>query len=311
MPSLADLYRPSLALVSDLYQLTMAYGYWRQGLRDAEGVFHLSFRANPCDGGFTVALGQSAVESYVSDFRFSGDDLDYLADLRRGDGEALFGADFLGFLGDLVLDCDVDAVVEGTVVFPGEPVLRVRGSLIQGQMLETALLNLMNFQSLIATKAARVCLAADGDDVVEFGLRRAQGFDGGVSASRAAFIGGCAATSNLLAGRLHGIPVRGTHAHSWVLAFDDELSAFRAYAEVQPADTVLLLDTFDTRGGVELAIEVGHWLRGIGYDLVGVRLDSGDLIGLSRHVRKRLDEAGLERVGIVASGDLDETEILK
>ena len=205
--------------------------------------------------------------------------------------------------------CDVDGVAEGTVVFPHEPLLRVQGPLIQAQILESALLNIVNFQTLIATKAARVAMAAAGDPVLEFGLRRAQGIDGALSASRAAYIGGCAATSNVLAGRLYGIPVKGTHAHSWVMCFDHELEAFKTYAEAMPNNCVFLVDTYDTLLGVKNAIEVGRMLRDSGHEMVGIRLDSGDLAELSIEARRMLDEAGFPKAAIVASNDLDENLI--
>jgi nicotinate phosphoribosyltransferase len=202
--------------------------------------------------------------------------------------------------------CDVDAVPEGTVVFPHEPLVRIRGPIIQAQLVETALLNLINFQTLIATKSARVCEAAKGEPVLEFGLRRAQGPDGAVMASRAAFIGGAVATSNVLAGMVHGIPVRGTHAHSWVMSFDTELESFAAYAEAMPNNCIFLVDTFDTLQGVSHAVEIGRILRSRGHELVGIRLDSGDLAWLSIEARKILDEAGFPEAVIVASNDLDE-----
>src|SRR6185369_17154178 len=202
--------------------------------------------------------------------------------------------------------CDVHAIPEGTVVFPHEPLLRIQGPILQCQLLETALLNMLNFQSLIATKAARVCLAAQGDPVLEFGLRRAQGIDGGLTASRAAHIGGCAATSNVLAGKLYGIPVRGTHAHSWVMSFDSEMEAFEEYASVLPNNCVFLVDTYDTLEGVRHAVEVGKQLRKAGHEMIGVRLDSGDLAWLSIEARRILDEGGFPDARILASNDLDE-----
>jgi nicotinate phosphoribosyltransferase len=205
--------------------------------------------------------------------------------------------------------CDIDAIPEGTIVFPHEPLLRVRGPILQAQIIETPLLNILNFQSLIATKAARVAHAARGEPVLEFGLRRAQGIDGGISASRAAYVGGCAATSNLLAGKLFNIPVRGTHAHSWVMSFDDEMEAFEAYARAMPNNCVFLVDTYDTLEGVRRAAEVGKWLRSQGHEMVGIRLDSGDLAYLSIEARKILDEAGFPNAAILASNDLDENVI--
>ena len=230
----------------------------------------------------------------------------YLASLRGQGGRPLFEREFLDYLAGLAFECDVDAVAEGTVVFAQEPLVRVRGPLLQCQLVETALLNIVNFQTLIATKAARVCLAAGDDPVLEFGLRRAQGVDGGLSASRAAFIGGCAATSNVLAGKLYGIPVRGTHAHSWVLAFDSELEAFDAFARAMPHNCILLVDTYATQEGVRRAIEVGVRLQELGARLTGIRLDSGDLADLSIEARQLLDAAGLETTAVVASNDLDE-----
>jgi nicotinate phosphoribosyltransferase len=302
----SELYRPSLALLTDLYQLTMAHGYYRSGLGEHEAVFHLGFRRNPFQGGFTIACGLAWVIDLLESLRFDAEDLAYLRGLRGGDGEPLFDEGFLAELGRLRLRCDVDAVPEGSVVFPHEPLLRVRGPIVQAQLFETALLNIVNFQTLIATKAARVALAAAGEPVLEFGLRRAQGVDGALAASRAAYLGGCHATSNVLAGRLFGIPVRGTHAHSWVMAFDDERAAFQAYARAMPNNCVFLVDTYDTLAGVDHAIEVGRWLRAQGRELIGIRLDSGDLAYLSLEARRKLDAAGFPAATIVASNDLDE-----
>ncbi|MDB6152974.1 MAG: nicotinate phosphoribosyltransferase, partial [Chthoniobacteraceae bacterium] len=225
------------------------------------------------------------------------------------DGNPLFEPAFLKYLHEMEWRFDVDGVPEGTVVFPHEPLLRIQGPLIQCQLVETALLNLINFQTLIATKAARVCLAAKGDDVMEFGLRRAQGSDGAMSASRASYIGGCAATSNLLAGQLFGIPVKGTHAHSWVMSFDTEKEAFAAYSKAMPNNAVFLVDTYDTLGGVQNAIEQGDALRERGHKLAGIRLDSGDLAYFSIQARRMLDAAGFPEAVIVASNDLDEYTI--
>lgn len=296
----------SLALLTDLYQLTMAYAHWQAGTADREAVFHLFFRKHPFQGGFTVTCGQQPALDYLEAFRLSADDVAYLRTLTGNDGNPLFEPAFLAALADLRLDVEVDAVAEGTVLFPHEPILRVRGPILQCQLLETALLNLLNFQTLIATKAARIRLAAGDDPVLEFGLRRAQGVDGALAASRAAFIGGCDATSNVLAGKLYGIPVRGTHAHSWVMAFDSEREAFETYAAALPNNCVFLVDTYDTLRGVQQAIETGLRLRERGHELAGVRLDSGDLAWLSAEARKLLDAAGFEKAAIVASNDLDE-----
>jgi nicotinate phosphoribosyltransferase len=299
-------YATSLSLLTDLYQLTMAYGYWKSGRANQKSVFHLFFRKNPFQGGYVVTAGLAAVVDFLKSFRFENDDVDYLRTLTGNDGELLFDDEFLDYLKKLTLSVEVDAMPEGTVAFPHQPLLRVKGPILECQILETALLNIINFQSLIATKAARICLAAGHDPVLEFGLRRAQGIDGGITASRAAYIGGCAATSNVLAGKLFGIPVRGTHAHSWIMSFDDELAAFDSYSQAMPNNCVFLVDTYDTLAGVEKAIEIGKQLREKGHQLVGIRLDSGDLAYLSLEARRLLDAADFFDVDIVASNDLDE-----
>ena len=229
--------------------------------------------------------------------------------LTGNDGKLLFDPAFLDYLRRLEFACDVDAMPEGTLAFPQEPLLRVRGPLIQAQLLETALLTIISFQTLIATKAARVCLAAEGDSVLEFGLRRAQGPDGGVSASRASYVGGCTGTSNILAGKLFAIPVRGTHAHSWVMSFPAEADSFEAYARAMPNNCIFLVDTYRTVQGVRRAIEAGSKLVATGHKLAGIRLDSGDLASLSFEVRRMLDDADLHDALIVGSGDLDEHRI--
>lgn len=305
----ADLYRPSLALLTDLYQLTMANAAWRSGLIHREGVFHLSFRKNPFGGGFAVACGLAYVLDYLRSFAFDAEDIAYLEGLTSPRGEPLFDNEFLAVLRTMRIELDVDAVPEGTVVFPHEPLVRVKGPIIGCMLVETPLLNMINFQTLIATKAARIAIAARGEPVLEFGLRRAQGIDGALAASRAAYLGGCAATSNLLAGRLFGIPVRGTHAHSWVMLFDQEREAFEAYARTMGHNCVFLVDTYDSIQGVRLAIEVGRWLRQNGHELLGVRLDSGDLAYLSVEARRLLDEAGFPEAKVFASNDLDEHTI--
>jgi nicotinate phosphoribosyltransferase len=304
---LNDLYgATSLTLLTDLYELTMAYGYWKSGTWEREAVFLHHFRKPPFGSGFTIACGLAPVIEFLERFRFADDDLEYLASLLGNDGRPLFEREFLDVLRNLELTCDVDAIPEGTAVFPHEPLLRVRGPLLQAQILETPLLNLINFQTLIATKAARICRAAQGEPVLEFGLRRAQGIDGAISASRAAYAGGCAATSNVLAGKLFGIPVKGTHAHSWVLAFDSELEAFDAYARAMPNNCVFLVDTYDTLQGVRHAVEIGRKLRDRGHEMVGIRLDSGDLAWLSIEARRILDAEGFPEAQILASSELDE-----
>lgn len=306
MSALDTLYRPSLGLLTDLYQLTMAYGYWKLGRKGHEGVFHLTYRSNPFGGGYAIACGLGTLAEFIERLRFDPDDLSYLEGLKGNDDRPLFEAGFLDALAAFRPEVDIDAVAEGTVVFPQEPLVRVRGPIMQCQILETPILNIINFQTLLATKASRICAAAAGEPVLEFGLRRAQGIDGGLTASRAAYVGGCTHTSNVLAGRLHDIPVAGTHAHSWVMSFDDELEAFDAYADAMPNNCVLLVDTYDTLEGVRKAVTVARRLAASGHRLAGIRLDSGDLAYLSIEARRILDEAGLPEVGIVASNDLDE-----
>ena len=299
----------SSALLTDLYQLTMAYGYWKSNRADHEAVFHLHFRKPPFGGGYTIAAGLEPVIDWLQTFRFAPDDLAYLARIPGNDGKPIFETAFLDYLGRMRLEVDIDAIPEGTVVFPHQPLIRVRGPILQGQLLETALLCLVNFNTLIATKAARICQAAGAGPVLEFGLRRAQGLDGALAASRAAHVGGCASTSNVLAGKRYGIPVRGTHAHSWVMSFDDEEAAFETYAQAMPNNCVFLVDTYDTLAGVRKAINVARRLRERGHEIVGIRLDSGDLAWLSAEARKLLDAGGFPKAQIVASNDLDERTI--
>jgi nicotinate phosphoribosyltransferase len=309
MTTLPHVYRHSLALLTDLYQLTMAYAYWKEGMAEREAAFHLVFRKPPFGGRYALACGLSYAIDFIESFRFDEGDVGYLASLRGADQAPLFERAFLDYLREFRIRCDIDAMPEGTVAFGHEPLVRVVGPLLECQLLETPLLNLVNFQTLIATKAARVCMAAQGDAVLEFGLRRAQGIDGGVSASRAAFVGGCVATSNVLAGKLFDIPVKGTHAHSWVMAFDDELASFNAYAQALPNNSLFLVDTYDTLEGVRNAVRIGRRLREAGHELLGVRLDSGDLRELSIAARRILDEGGFPQASIVASNDLDEYQI--
>eukprot|EP00727_Mastigamoeba_balamuthi_P007894 m51a1_g3725 putative nicotinate phosphoribosyltransferase (491) ;mRNA; f:15742-17363 len=293
-------------LATDLYQLTMAYSYWKSGRSEEEAVFHMHFRTNPFHGGYAIACGLEPAIDWLRGLHFTPDDLTYLATLTGADSKPLFEPEFLEYLGRLELTLDVDAVPEGTVVFANEPLVRVRGSILQAQIVETALLCIVNFQTLVATKAARLCEAAGGQSVVEFGLRRAQGLDGALAASRAAYIGGCCATSNVYAGKRYGIPVRGTHAHSWVMAFDSEVEAFEAYARAMPGNCTFLVDTYSTVGGVQHAVEAA---RSTGARINGVRLDSGDLAWLSGQARKILDENGFPDAVIFATNDLDEYTI--
>jgi nicotinate phosphoribosyltransferase len=289
------------ALTTDFYELTMLAGYLEQGMADVPAVFDLFFRHNPFNGGYAVFAGLEPALDYLENLQFSGDDLVYLSTLK------LFKKEFLSYLEDFRFNGTVVAPREGTVVFANEPLLTVSGTLAEAQFVETALLNIINFQTLVATKAARINYAAGEGVVLEFGLRRSQGPDGGMSVARAAYIGGVRSTSNVAAGKTFGVPVRGTQAHSWIMAFPDELTAFRKYAEVFPDSCILLVDTYDTlRSGIPNAIQVGRELRKQGKELRGVRIDSGDLAYLSRKAREMLDEAGMPQVKIVASNELDE-----
>jgi nicotinate phosphoribosyltransferase len=284
----------------------MAYGYWKAGVSDHEAAFHVTFRHNPFGGQFTVACGLATAIDFLRMFHFTETEIAYLASQRGNDGKPLFDSGFLDYLRDLRLTCDIDAMPEGTLVFPNEPLIRVCGPIAQSQLLETALLNILNFESLIATKAARVCLAAENAPVIEFGLRRAQGVDGGLTAARAAYVGGCAGTSNLQAGEQFGIPVSGTQAHSWIMFFENEREAFETYARAMPNNCVLLVDTYNSIEGVRHAIDVAGQLRKQRHEMIGVRLDSGDRVALSIEARRMLDKAGLTNAKIVCSGDLDE-----
>lgn len=309
MSALGQLYGRAPALLTDLYQLTMAYAHWCNGTGEREAVFHLFFRQAPFDNGFALACGVHTAIDYATEMQFTGEDVAYLATLKDNAGGALFAAGFLDYLRDFRFEGEIDAVPEGTAVFAHQPMLRVRGPILQAQLLETALLNLMNFPTLVATKAARIAHAAGGDPVLDFGLRKAQGIDGGVSAARAAYIGGCAGTSNVLAGQLFGIPVSGTHAHGWVMAFDDEIDAFDAYARALPDNCVFLVDTYNSIEGIDNAIAAGRRLREQGHEMMGIRLDSGDLAQLSRRARRMLDQAGFPDAKIAASSNLDERAV--
>ena len=290
----------NLTMMTDLYQLTMLYGYHKQGMSNRRAVFYMFYR--PAEGlNYAVAAGMAQLRDYINDLRFEEEDINYLRSLR------LFDEDFLATLRDFRFTGDISAVREGDFIFPGEPIVQVDAPLYQAQLIETALLTIVGHQTLIATKANRVVRAAQGDAVMEFGLRRAQGPDAGVLGARAAVIGGCGSTSNVLAGQLFGMPVSGTHAHSWVMSFDSEIDAFRAYANCFPEKTLLLVDTYDTlRSGVPNAIRVFREQREKGYEPLGIRLDSGDLAYLSRKARQMLDEAGFPNAKICVSNDLDE-----
>ena len=291
----------NLTMMTDLYELTMMNGYWRYGMAKNVAVFDLFYRKQGDETAHAVAAGLEQAIEYIRSLHFSAEDIAYLRSLNT------FDEGFLALLKDFRFTGDIDAVPEGTIVFPTEPIVRVSAPMIEAQLVETALLNIINHQTLIATKASRVVQAAQGGGVLEFGLRRAQGPDAGIYGARASIIGGCVATSNVLTGQMYDIPVRGTHAHSWVMSFGSELEAFRAYAEVFPHECLLLVDTYDTlKSGVPNAITVFKELRARGIEPSGIRLDSGDLAYLSRTARKMLDDAGFPNARIFASGDLGE-----
>lgn len=303
------IYKTSLALFTDLYELTMAYCYWKMGMEKQEAVFHLFFRKKPFKGGYAIAAGLQSIIDFIENLTFDPSDLDYLSSLKDGKNKPLFDQGFIEYLKNLKFTCDVDAVEEGTLVFPYEPLVRISGPIIQAQILESALLNIINFQTLIATKASRICHAAKEDAVIEFGMRRAQGIDGALSATRASFIGGCESTSNTLAGKLYSIPVRGTMAHSFVMAFEKEIDSFLYFGKTMPNNSVFLIDTYDTIEGAKRAAKIAVSLKDQGFFLLGVRLDSGNLLELSQKVRKILDEQGLFDTKIMASNELDENQI--
>ena len=293
-----------LTLMTDLYQLTMMYGYFQEG-REEEAVFDLFYRKPTDKISYAIMAGLKQAIEYIQNLHFSEEDLNYLRSLE------LFDEPFLKMLSELKFTGEIYAIPEGRPIFPGEPLLRVKAPIIQAQLVETTLLTIINHQVLIATKASRVCAAAGGGErVMEFGLRRAQGPEAGLYGARAAIIGGCGATSNVLAGKMFDIPVCGTHSHSWVMSFPDELTAFRAYANLYPDNCLLLVDTYDTlNSGMPNAIQTFQELRAAGHEPRGIRLDSGDLAYLSQRCREMLDEAGFEKATITASSDLDETII--
>lgn len=298
-----------VCLNTDLYELTMAQGFWESGLFGSEACFNAFFRENPFGGGYAVACGTGQIAELVENFVFTDEDIDYLSSLTAPGGGPMFKPAFLEFLRGHKLDLTIDAAPEGEVVFPREPMVRVMGPIIDCQLIETALLNLVNFQTLVATKTARVVKSAEGHPVSDFGLRRAQGPDGGLAVARASYIAGASSTSNVLAGKIYGIPVFGTHAHSWVMAFPTELDAFRAFAKSSPKNCCLLLDTYDVRQGIKNAIICAKEMEETGERLAAVRIDSGDLAKLSKEARAAFDEAGLPYVKISVSNDLDEYTI--
>ena len=295
--------KQNLTLLTDLYQLTMMQGYFKNKDKNETVIFDAFYRSNPQGSGYAICAGLQQVIDYIKDLRFSEEDIIYLESLK------IFDKDFLDYLASFRFSGDIYAIPEGSVMFPREPMIKVIAPIMEAQLIETAILNIINHQSLIATKASRVCYAAKGDGIMEFGLRRSQGPDAGLYGARAAVIGGCIGTSNVLAGQLFDVPVRGTHAHSWVMSFPDEYTAFKTYANMYPNACTLLVDTYDTlKSGVPNAIRVFTEMREAGIKLTsyGIRLDSGDLAYISKKARKMLDEAGFPDAVISASNDLDE-----
>ena len=292
----------NLTLMTDLYELTMMQGYFKENNNETV-VFDVFYRNNPCGSGYAIAAGLEQIIDYIQNLQFTYHDISYLRSL------GIFDTDFLEYLRGFHFSGNLYAIPEGTVVFPNEPLIKIVAPIMEAQLIETAMLNIINHQSLIATKASRVVWAAEGDGIMEFGLRRAQGPDAGIYGARAAMIGGCIGTSNVLAGQMFNVPVKGTHAHSWIMSFPDELTAFRAYAKLYPSACILLVDTYDTlRSGVPNAIQVFQEMKDAGIPLTfyGIRLDSGDLAYLSKQARRMLDEAGFPDAVISASCDLDE-----
>lgn len=292
----------NLTLLTDFYELTMMQGYFKNQTNPTV-VFDMFYRVNPNNGGYAICCGLEQLIDYIKELHFSYEDIEYLRELN------VFDEDFLNYLAGFHFSGDIYAIPEGSIVFPMEPLVKVIAPIMEAQLVETAILCIMNHQSLIATKAARVCYAAQGDGVMEFGLRRAQGPDAATLGARAAVIAGCVGTSNVLCAKKFGLPALGTHAHSWIMSFSDELTAFRKYAELYPDNTTLLVDTYDTlRSGVPNAIKVFTELRNADRmpKMYGIRLDSGDLSYLSKKARKMLDEAGFPDAVICASSDLDE-----
>ena len=295
--------RQNLTLMTDLYELTMMQGYFKHKDRNETVIFDAFFRNNPMDSGYAISAGLEQVIDYINNLHFEEADIEYLRSLK------IFDEDFLDYLKTFRFSGDIYAIPEGSLMFPREPMIKVIAPIMEAQLVETAILNIINHQSLIATKASRVCYAAKGDGIMEFGLRRAQGPDAGTYGARAAMIGGCIGTSNVLTGQLFDVPVKGTHAHSWIMSFPDEYTAFKTYANMYPTACILLVDTYDTlHSGVPNALKVFKEMReeGIPLTFYGIRLDSGDLAYLSKKARKMLDAAGFPDAVISASNDLDE-----
>ena len=295
--------RQNLTLLTDLYELTMMQGYFKNKVENKTVVFDAFFRNNPFGGGYSIMCGVEQLVRYIEDLHFSAQDIEYLRGLK------IFDADFLDYLADFRFHGDIYCIPEGSLMFPREPMVKVVAPIMEAQLVETAILCIVNHQSLIATKAARIVHEAGKAPIMEFGLRRAQGPDAGTYGARAAVIAGCAGTSNVLCGELFGIPVLGTHAHSWIMSFESELDAFKAYADLYPQACTLLVDTYDTlKSGIPNAIRTFDYMKekGLPVDHIGIRLDSGDLAYLTKKARKMLDDAGYPQAKITCSNDLDE-----
>ena len=309
MKNSSTLYPSSLSLLTDLYQLSMAKGYWKSGIYNKESIFHLYFRKVPFHAYYAISSGLELALDYLENLKFDPKEIQYLGNLKGNDGKSIFDESILNYLQRFKFECDVYAIPEGTAIQANSPIIRVEGPLIQAQLIESTLLNIINYSTNIATKAAIIKSVAKEDACFEFGLRRANGPDGALSASRAAYIGGFDGTSNVQAGFIYGIPVRGTHAHSWVMSHDSELQSFKSFADIMPNNCTLLIDTYETKLGIKNAIEIGLQMKAKGQHLQGVRLDSGDLYDLSNYVRRALDAAGLSETKILATNDLDENVI--
>ena len=302
----------NFALFTDLYELTMAQVYWENGMAAWESAFHYSYRTVPSGGGYSIACGLQSLVDFLMNLSFDAASVEFLGSIPGADGKPIFKRAFLEWLKTVRFECDVDAVPEGSIVFPYEPIIRVTGGLLVGQIVETAVLNFCNYASAVATEASRICWAAGGAAVYDFSARRAPGPDGSLATTRSAYIAGFAGTSNVWAAERTGIGpenVKGTMAHSLVMSFDSEPQAFRAYGDAMPNNSLFLVDTYGTLEGIRNAIEAGRNLRAAGHDLLGIRLDSGDLARLSKRARQLLDEAGFQRAAIFASNDLNETLI--
>ena len=295
------------SLITDLYQLTMAQCHWQLGRHNKQAVFHLNFRRHPFSNGYIIVCGVKEIIEIIENYKFEQNDLNYLANLKTKNKQNIFSKEFLSFLKTFAFNCSIYSFIEGTIAFASEPVMRIKGTLLECQLLESILLNTINFQSLIATKASRIFNAAKGKPILEFGLRRAQGKDGALAASRAAYIGGCSATSNVLAGKTYAIPVVGTHSHSWVMSFDSEKEAFKQYVLTAPQNCSLLIDTYSATQGITNAIcVVKKYLTNAKNNFFAVRIDSGDITYFSKIIRQKLDQAGFINTKIIASNALDE-----